>query len=127
MSGKPSASDFTLSFPKVERMPFVAPSREIRLIELTKGPIVKPGFTPGWSNSNSPRPKYHFGRNSQYPISASTSRRLRSSARNVPIIRDVVIITPGVCTPRAVMQAWLASITTATPLGARCAQMASAT
>jgi hypothetical protein len=27
----------------------------------------------------------------------------------------VVIITPGVPTPRAVMQAWLASMTTATP------------
>ena len=41
----------------------------------------------------------------QYPISASTSRRLRSSSRNVPIIRLVVIMTPGVETPRAVMQA----------------------
>ena len=38
----------------------------------------------------------------------------------MPIIRLVVIITPGVLTPRAVMQAWLASITTATPLGWRC-------
>ena len=43
------------------------------------------------------------------------ARRLRSSVRNTPIIRLVVIITPGVRTPRAVMQAWLASITTATP------------
>ena len=37
--------------------------------------------------------------------------------RKVPIMRLVVIITPGVPTPRAVMQAWLASMTTATPLG----------
>ena len=41
---------------------------------------------------------------------ARTSRRLRSSLRNVPIIRLVVIITPGVPTPRAGMQAWLAWI-----------------
>ena len=37
------------------------------------------------------------------------------------------VSTPGVCTPRAVMQAWVASITTATPLGCRCSQMQSAT
>jgi hypothetical protein len=57
--------------------------------------------------------KYHFepdGR--QYPISASTSRRDLSSSRNTPMILDVVITTPGVDTPRAVMQAWVASITT---------------
>ncbi len=63
----------------------------------------------------------------QEPIKASTSRRLRSSSRNTPIIRLVVIMTPGVPTPRAVMQAWLASITTATPSGSRFCQMQSAT
>ena len=36
-------------------------------------------------------------------------------------------MTPGVETPRAVMQAWLASMTTATPFGCRCCQIASAT
>ena len=35
--------------------------------------------------------------------------------------------TPGVLTPRADMQAWLASITTATPLGSSWVQMQSAT
>jgi hypothetical protein len=43
--------------------------------------------------------------------------RLRSSSRKTPIIRLVTMLTPGVRTPRAVMQAWLASITTATPRG----------
>ncbi len=43
------------------------------------------------------------------------------------MIRLVVIITPGVATPRALMQAWLASITTATPSGWRCSQLQSAT
>ena len=45
----------------------------------------------------------------------------------MPIIRLVVIITPGVLTPRAVMQAWVASITTATPCGRNYDQMQSAT
>src|SRR5215210_3368010 len=58
---------------------------------------------------------------------ARTSLRLRSSFRKMPIIRLVVIITPGVFTPRALMHAWLASMTTATPLGSRCSQMQSAT
>ena len=53
------------------------------------------------------------------PSAPALPCRLRSSSRKQPIIRLVVIITPGVPTPRAVMQAWLASITTATPLGSR--------
>lgn len=60
-------------------------------------------------------------------ISASTSRRLRSSSRNTPIMRLVVMLTPWVRTPRPVMQPCDASITTATPCGSRCCQMQSAT
>jgi hypothetical protein len=45
----------------------------------------------------------------------------------VPIIRLVVIITPGVLTPRAVMHACVASMITATPFGWRCCQIVSAT
>src|SRR3546814_15388180 len=58
-------------------------------------------------DDNVVRPRH---RRDQKPISASTSRRLRSSSRNAPIIRLVTIPTPGVRTPRAVMQAGVAWI-----------------
>src|SRR3546814_19726423 len=56
------------------------------------------------------------------PIRASTSLRERSSSRNTPTIRLVTMPTPGVRTPRAVMQAWVAAMTTAPPCGLTCYQ-----
>ena len=57
----------------------------------------------------------------------ATSLRLRSSSRKQPSSLLVTIVTPGVRTPRAVMQLCAASITTATPCGLKLSWMHRAT
>ena len=50
---------------------------------------------------------------------AKNSARVRSRVRNSPSTDDVVMIVPGLRTPRMTAHRWVASSTTPTPWGAR--------
>jgi hypothetical protein len=52
-------------------------------------------------------------------MSDITSARLDTLARKMPFIALVTQTLPGFRTPRTVMQVWVASTTTATPLAPR--------
>ena len=75
------------------------------------------GLSSARAPANSARESEHYAPETGLPMAARNSRRVEGSSLNAPIIWLVTMVAPGVWMPRGDMQAWLASITTPTPLG----------